>query len=111
MNEHNFTDEEIVKALECCAGTDGANCKSCPLHDAACVGKCIPAMSKAAAELISRQRTEIERLTAFKGYFNSLYGTGLEIAKWHENGSLEAFDNFYDAAMEEYENKATEEKP
>ena len=60
MTDHKFTDDEVEKALECCAGNE-ANCKSCPL-DAACVGKCIPAMSKAATDLIKRQRAEIDAL-------------------------------------------------
>ena len=36
----------------------------------------------------------------FKEYFDELYGTGLEVANWHENGSAEPFDNFYDAAID-----------
>lgn len=36
----------------------------------------------------------------FKEYFDELYGTGLEVANWHENGSTEPFDNFYDAAID-----------
>jgi hypothetical protein len=39
----------------------------------------------------------------FKSYFDSLYGQGLEIANWHQNGELEPFDNFYEAALEERE--------
>ena len=27
---------------------------------------------------------------------------GLEVANWHYNGTTEPFDNFRDAAMEEY---------
>ena len=50
-----------------------------------------------------RQLVEIERLTAFKSYFDELYGTGLEVANWHQNGDMEAFDNFYDAAIKEME--------
>ena len=44
---------------------------------------------------------EVERLRAFKSYFDSLYGTGVDIANWHKNGELEPFDNFYDSAIEE----------
>ena len=36
----------------------------------------------------------------FKEYFDELYGTGLEVANWHENGDTEPFDNFYDAAID-----------
>ena len=36
----------------------------------------------------------------FKEYFDELYGTGLEVENWHENGNTEPFDNFYDAAID-----------
>lgn len=64
MTDHKFTDEEVIKALECCADATQNSCKGCP-----CKAKgmrtgdvCIPAMSKAAAELIKRQRVEIDAL-------------------------------------------------
>lgn len=50
---------------------------------------------------MKRQKAEIERLTAFKSYFDELYGKGLDVANWHENGDLEPFDNFYDDAVKE----------
>lgn len=50
----------------------------------------------------------LRALEAFKGYFDSLYGEGLEVANWHQNGNAEPFDSFYDAAMDEY-NKIIEE--
>ena len=40
------------------------------------------------------------QLTAFKEYFKDLYGQGLEVANWHQNGELEPFDNFYESAIE-----------
>ena len=36
----------------------------------------------------------------FKKYFDELYGQGLEVANWHQNGALEPFDNFYNNAIE-----------
>ena len=36
----------------------------------------------------------------FKEYFKDLYGQGLEIANWHQNGELEPFDSFYESAIE-----------
>ena len=50
-------------------------------------------------------KAEIERLTAFKSYFDGLYGKGLDVANWHENGELEPFDNFYDDAVKEMVDK------
>lgn len=46
-------------------------------------------------------KAEIERLTAFKSYFDELYGKGLDIANWHKNGDFEPFDSFYNSALEE----------
>ncbi len=44
-------------------------------------------------------RDEVELLRAFKAYFDDLYGEGLEVANFHENGALEPFDNFYMSAL------------
>lgn len=41
-----------------------------------------------------------KQLVAFKEYFKDLYGQGLEVANWHQNGELEPFDNFYESAIE-----------
>lgn len=48
---------------------------------------------------------ELQRLRKFKSYWDELYGTGLQVANWHQNGRLEDFDNFYDSAMDEYESE------
>lgn len=45
------------------------------------------------------------KLKRFKEYFDDLYGQGLEIANWHQNGNLELFDNFYESAIEYSEEK------
>lgn len=44
-------------------------------------------------------------LKRFKEYFDEMYGKGLEVANWHENGNLEPFDNFYESAIEYVETK------
>lgn len=59
--EHKFTDEEIKKALECCA-KDPRTCAECPL----CVTStepCNVTLASNALDLINRQQAEIERLT------------------------------------------------
>jgi hypothetical protein len=56
-------------------------------------------------QIIEEQQAEIEKLKKFKSYFDSLYGYGLEVINWHLNGELEPFDNFYDSAIQEMENK------
>ena len=40
----------------------------------------------------------------FYEYWADFYGTGLEIANWHLNGSTEPFDNFFDAAVSASQN-------
>ncbi|MGN1303765.1 MAG: hypothetical protein ACI4YB_01890 [Oscillospiraceae bacterium] len=91
-----MTDNEIIKILECCANAD---CKRCPCnidnHHCKDIG------SQEILGLINRQKAEIERLQAFKSYFDELYGKGLEVANWHLNGNTEPFDNFYESALEE----------
>ena len=43
---------------------------------------------------------ERSQLISFKEYFKELYGQGLEVSNWHQNGELEPFDNFYESAIE-----------
>lgn len=60
-----MTDEQIIKALECCATDDGNDCFQCPYcniffesGNGGCVNRC----RKDALDLINRQKAEIERL-------------------------------------------------
>ncbi len=60
-----MTDEQIIKALECCATDDGDDCFQCPYcnlfyepGNGGCVNRC----RKDALELINRQKAEIESL-------------------------------------------------
>lgn len=78
-----MTDNEIIRALE------NYSFKTNALFEA--------------IKLIKSQKAEIERLQAFKHYFDELYGKGLEVANWHLNGNTEPFDNFYESALEEME--------
>lgn len=55
---------------------------------------------------LQEAKAELESLRAFKSYFDELYGTGLDVANWHENGALEPFDSFYDSAVEEMERES-----
>ena len=55
MNERKFTDEEVIKALECHAKR---NCGDCPMCGKGCADKLI----EVALDLITRQKAEIERL-------------------------------------------------
>ena len=62
MTDHKFTDEEVMQALRCCGELDSHMCENCPLRFFEDGTACIPAMSRASAELIIRQKKEIERL-------------------------------------------------
>lgn len=42
---------------------------------------------------------ELKEARKFKKYFDDLYGEGLEVANWHQNGDLEPFDTFYESAL------------
>lgn len=94
-----MTDNEIIKILENKADFD---CGICCDNGENCLGEeCASLISRAALDLINRQKAEIKRLQAFKSYFNELYGKGLEVANWHLNDNTEPFDNFYESALEE----------
>jgi len=54
-----MTDEQIIKALECCSNYCTVGC---PLVDIEDIDKCTSQMSKYALDLIKRQQAEIERL-------------------------------------------------
>lgn len=56
MTDKKFTDEEIIKVLECCAYNDG--CKGCK-YSKQCDGA---SYLIDALDLINRQKSEIERL-------------------------------------------------
>lgn len=90
-----MTDELIIKALKC--HIEAEDCVSCEMF-----GKCDEfLLTEETLDLINRQKAEIEKLKAFKLYFDELYGKGLDIANWHLNGALEPFDNFYESALQE----------
>ena len=57
MTNRNFTDEEIRKALVCCASYD---CNGCPLYSPTI--NCVIVLPEKALELVDRYRAEIERL-------------------------------------------------
>ena len=62
MTERKFTDEQIIKALECCS-QPYCNNNNCPLNEHTINTKdCITKLSTNSLDLINRQRAEIERL-------------------------------------------------
>lgn len=59
MNEKKLTDEEIVKALECCEDDENVNCGDCPLVRESCA-----VIRKYALDLIHRLQDENATLKA-----------------------------------------------
>lgn len=64
-----MTDEQIIKALECCATDDGDDCFQCPYgnivyksRNGGCVNRC----RKDALDFINRQKAKIEELHSDK---------------------------------------------
>lgn len=59
-----MTDEQIIKALECCATDDGDDCSQCPYGNIVYKpgnGGCVNRCRKDALDLINRQKAENER--------------------------------------------------
>lgn len=87
-----MTDNEIIKALECCANwQNDKSCEECPAntYGFGCANK----MAKYAIDLINRQNAEIER---YKGVIKILEND-IEIAK------AEAIKEFAERLRERYE--------
>ena len=60
MTEHKFTDEEIIKALECCSSAECEKCKYVPQGD--CYQgslACNDDLMRSALDLINRQKAEV----------------------------------------------------
>lgn len=55
-----MTDNEIIKALECCTFKGG--CLDCPLYVPEQTGSCVKRVFINALDLINRQKAEIEKL-------------------------------------------------
>lgn len=63
MTERKLTDEEVIKALECCASLNG--CAECPYRDKeykSSTDNCGYNSTKDALDLINRKNAEIESL-------------------------------------------------
>lgn len=60
-NSEELTDEQIIKALECCTVEEVPDCENCPLLRESCA-----IIRKYALDLIRRQKNEIERMTKWK---------------------------------------------
>ena len=58
-----MTDEQIIKALECCSSSNSEQCKKCPLISQKDeLFSCLYQKESLSLDLINRQKAEIERL-------------------------------------------------
>ena len=73
---------------------------NCPLGHEVCTGDCYQYEEGMEAYKEIGTVEECRKAKRFKEYFDELYGIGLEVANWHQNGNTEPFDNFYDAAID-----------
>lgn len=68
MSEHKFTDDVVIKALECCSEIDREFCDNCTFRNEE---DCVVALAKNALDLINRQKAEIERLREIRDLCNT----------------------------------------
>lgn len=63
MSDKKLTDEEIIKALECCISTTTEEaCAGCPFNKQKLCDKDQWALERYALDLINRQKAEIEKM-------------------------------------------------
>lgn len=95
-----MTDEQIIKALECCATDDGDDCSQCPYGNIVYKsgsGGCVNRCRKDALDLINRKKEENEMLLqklqseAIREFAEKLKGYAMG-----ENGSKEKAYFFVD---------------
>ena len=84
-----MTDNEIIKALECCVGdADGKDCVGCLLFE---FSDCQEQLNVAALDLINRQKADIERLREINSLLTEV---GQETQKRYEAAKAEALLEF-----------------
>lgn len=79
-----MTDNEIIKDLECCAQPDPI-CKECHYYDPYLKYPCADQLKWAALNLIDSQKSEIERLTAQNGVYETCNARKQEAINFLEN--------------------------
>lgn len=109
-----MTDNEIIKALECCINDE---CEDCPLYGENApdvYGNCVQNTKRNALDLINRQKAEIERLkTAFEvvkqeceDMFTANRNLMAEIEQWKEEANK--YQNLWCEAVEDIQTAKTE---
>lgn len=68
-----MTDNETIKALECCLSSNYEDCLECPLHSDFYPDSCRCKRDKNALALINRQKAEIRTLAAERDNYKKWY--------------------------------------
>ena len=89
MMECKFTDDEIVKALNCCCNNE--DCIGCPCLDHGCYYEV-----QYSLDLINRQKAEIERL-------NKEVDRLSQCVLYHEGQIIDAIKEFAERLLDEYD--------
>lgn len=81
-----MTDEQIIKALECCLCSDEYGRHDCCKCSIECgifetEDDCIPTLRNATIDLIGRQKIEIENLKRYKSLYKDLKAKNLETVR------------------------------
>ena len=102
LTERKYTDEEVIKALECCAKNSTYDeCCECLYVECSTQKGCVGELMEDAINLINRQKAEIERLNAVSeicGDCHKKYAEKIERAK------SEAMKEFAERLKEKYKN-------
>lgn len=98
-----MTDEQIVRALECCGNMNECK-KECPLGDVGGIDKCIHTLMLDALELIERQQAEIEKTADYKKLYEELKTEHLEMIRGIKNCRAEAVREFAEFLIDKAEN-------
>lgn len=105
MTDKKFTDEEIIKTLEC-HDADEKTCKGCELYPEF---KCCYLTKTITLDLINRQKAEIERLeTVANKNFNQWNMLAEKTKQHYANLYEEAKDNLKAEAYKEFAKKLKE---
>ena len=94
IDEPKFTEEDIIKALECCINED---CNNCPYT----FGNCGHNAMRNTLDLINRQKAEIERLTDSNNRLKEAVGQLLNNDNGVELIKSEAIKEFAEKLKEE----------
>ena len=92
-----MTDNQVIKALECCADEMGCK-KGCPCFDPKAKGSCCTiskiGIEKIALDLINRQQAEIERLKKENLILSQKRANMFELLEANEKGRIRGIKEF-----------------